>query len=169
MCALSAHDAPSRHVPQRAITARHRFAGPWWVAAALLGMHPRELVAPQLEELHARLTSFTTVTRRADVHCGPLERAAAIVTLPLHWRDARDAGTFPEMHGHLRLIQIDDNTTEVEFSGQYRPPFGILGVIVDAVIGHRLAQRTVDEAVQRIAANLEAAVRERVAPYSAGR
>jgi hypothetical protein len=143
---------------QRTITASSRFAAPWWVAAALFEIHGDATVTPALEELHARVTRFTNVTRRARVESGPVERAAGIVTMPLHWRDASHAGAFPEMHAEVRVVAIDEHTTEVQLAGRYEPPFGALGAVVDTIIGRRLAQRTADETVDRLAAHIQTAV-----------
>lgn len=53
---------------------------------------------------------------------------------------------FPTFEGTLVVWSEDDPETSVlELDGGYKPPFGAGGQAFDAVIGHRIAQRTARE------------------------
>jgi hypothetical protein len=138
------------------------FTGPWWVVVSLLRIEGEELVLPVLEELHADLTAATSLSRRADVECGPLERHAGVATMSVHWRDASHADAFPEMDGQLLLVEHAPNSTELQFAGEYEPPLGVAGAVGDRLAGHRIAQHTVDDAIERLARRIEAAVSEQI-------
>jgi hypothetical protein len=142
----------------RRIAASRRFSAPWWVAVAVLEIEPGELVKRELSDLRAHVTSGTTVARKVDVECGPITRDDGTATMEIHWHDATSSQVFPEMRGELQLIEIDDNETEIRLAGEYEPPLRTLGQIADATAGHRLAQRTLDDAVERLALRMETAV-----------
>ena len=147
---------------KRHISSSHEFTGPWWVAASLLRIEGPGLVVPVLEELHAQLTRGTTVERAATVECGALVRGESSVAMPVHWSDATHPGAFPEMQGEIRLVEHGDNVTDLEFTGEYEPPLGVLGAAGDTLAGHRVAEHTVDEAMVRLARAFEAAVSEHI-------
>jgi hypothetical protein len=147
---------------KRSVSSSHGFAGPWWLAAALLRIEGPELVAPVLEELRVHLSGSTSVERTAEVEYGPVERGRGLVTMPVSWQDATHPGAFPKMHGELRLSERGDTTTDLEFFGEYEPPLGPIGALGDTIAGHRLAEQTVKNAVARLARVFETAVSEHV-------
>ena len=134
----------------RSVVAKRTFTGPWWVAVALLGSEPEALVSPVQDELEHSSTRPTRVIRPVEVDCGSLKRGATSATMAVHWRDAAHADVLPEMDGEIRLVERGPNETELCFVGNYIPPFG--GV----------AQRAVDDLVERLAARFEAAVSEQI-------
>jgi hypothetical protein len=71
--------------------------------------------------------------------------------LSLQWT----AGTplLPQFHGALRF-RIAGSRTRIVLDGSYLPPGGALGKIFDAVLGHRIAARTCQDLVNRIASDL---------------
>jgi hypothetical protein len=49
--------------------------------------------------------------------------------------------------------------TQLDFSGIYEPPFGVLGKAVDAVAGYRIAEVSVHRFVSDVAAYLRQTLR----------
>jgi hypothetical protein len=72
--------------------------------------------------------------------------------LEIAWSAATAAGLFPSMEATLAIYPLSAHETQLELDGRYRPPLGIVGSAIDAVIGHRLAEASVLRFVQDVAA-----------------
>lgn len=79
--------------------------------------------------------------------------------LELAWTAKTAAGLFPSMEATLSLYPLSGHETQLELDGRYRPPLGVVGNAIDAVIGHRLAQASVLRFVQDVAARVNAELR----------
>ena len=76
--------------------------------------------------------------------------------LHLEWEAARLPRLFPFMQAELAIYPITGTETQLDFSGVYVPPFGILGTAVNAVVGHRIAEGSVHRFVTEVASYLRA-------------
>jgi hypothetical protein len=89
--------------------------------------------------------------RGIDQTTGPL---GPTTRLRLEWHASSHAEVFPTMEATLSVYALGGTETQLDFDGSYRPPFGILGVAVDAVVGHRIAEasvrRFVDDVAERV-------------------
>jgi hypothetical protein len=65
-----------------------------------------------------------------------------VTSLDLEWKAADSPGFFPTMKAELRISPESSSRTEVMLVGTYKPPMGILGSAIDAVVG-RLAEASV--------------------------
>ena len=74
----------------------------------------------------------------------------------LAWSATRAAALFPVMEATLSVYPISAHETQLDLSGRYRPPLGAAGSAFDAVVGHRLAEKSVLRFVQELAARLSA-------------
>ncbi len=64
-------------------------------------------------------------------------------------------GPYPTFSGVVNIVaEADARTARIEIDGTYDPPGGMLGRAFDAVLGHRLAQISVGDLVQRLAREL---------------
>jgi hypothetical protein len=63
--------------------------------------------------------------------------------LDLSWKAASAPALFPLMHAKLSAWPVTPMETQISIEGHYEPPLGLVGAAVDAVIGHRLAQASV--------------------------
>ena len=79
--------------------------------------------------------------------------------LELAWTATSAAGLFPSMEATLAVYPISAHETQIDLDGRYRPPLGVVGNALDALVGHRLAQASVLRFVQDVAASLEAELR----------
>jgi hypothetical protein len=93
--------------------------------------------------LPARIEFFHTASRSAH----------AIVHLT--WQSRYSAHLFPVMDADLALRPISENSTELVFTGVYRPPGGIAGLLADRLVGGRLALSTAEAFVEDLAAAIE--------------
>lgn len=77
--------------------------------------------------------------------------------LALDWTSKQRPGLFPTMHGTLLVYALTPTETQLDFTGTYDPPLGILGDAIDAMILHRVvAEASVLHFVQDVAAFLRA-------------
>ena len=85
----------------------------------------------------------------------PLELTDRLV-VPLRWEATGPQSLFPRMEADLILTDRDSFGSDLTFRGQYSPPLGPLGELVDRLVLHRLADATsrqfVESAAQAIAA-----------------
>jgi hypothetical protein len=73
----------------------------------------------------------------------------------VHWSAA--SGAYPEFDGTLTVRADEDYDTSVlELSGNYTPPFGVAGAAFDALLGSRIASSTAREFLRAMADDMEA-------------
>jgi hypothetical protein len=67
------------------------------------------------------------------------------------------AGTrfFPDFCGTLRLRIASVEETLLSLEGTYRPPFGVVGAVFDALVGRRIARATMCDLLDQLAAEME--------------
>jgi hypothetical protein len=104
----------------------------------------------------------------ADVgfgHGSRLDRSVAIdlgqpiqmpsrTILPLKWTAARTSGLFPSLDADLEVAPLGPHLTQLAMSARYRPPFGALGKAIDRALLHRVAEATLKDFLDRVAAAL---------------
>jgi hypothetical protein len=76
--------------------------------------------------------------------------------IELQWTAVGHPALFPTMRAELAIYAIDGVSTQLDLSGIYKPPFGPLGVVLDAVVGHRVAEACVQRFASDVAAQLRA-------------
>ena len=86
---------------------------------------------------------------------GPSTR---VFTVAVEWQAETSPGLFPQMHGELRVYPLSPTETQVELVGKYDPPMGVLGSVLDAAAGHRLAEASVHRFVKDVVEHLRASV-----------
>jgi hypothetical protein len=73
-----------------------------------------------------------------------------VTRVELGWEAARAPAFFPLMTACLSAWPITSTETQLELEGDYEPPFGALGTALDAVLGHRVAEASVDRLLQDV-------------------
>jgi hypothetical protein len=81
-------------------------------------------------------------------------RGAPRTTLRLRWKAARAAAIFPSMEAELSVYPLSRSETQLDLHGVYRPPFGVVGDAIDALVGHRVALASVHRFLADVAALL---------------
>ncbi|PYV47287.1 MAG: hypothetical protein DMG92_16585 [Acidobacteria bacterium] len=83
---------------------------------------------------------------------------APTTRLLLEWEGATMPRLFPLMKGELSIYPLTPTETQLDFSGLYKPPFGIMGKAMNAIIGHRIAEVSVHRFVNDVAGYLRQAL-----------
>jgi hypothetical protein len=74
--------------------------------------------------------------------------------ITLEWQAAKHPGLFPVMRAVLSVYALTSTETQLELEGDYQPPLGALGRVVDAAIGHRIAEASVHRFIEQVATHL---------------
>jgi len=74
--------------------------------------------------------------------------------LEIAWTAAERAALFPSMEAILVARPLSSGETQLELQGRYQPPLGPVGVLLDALVGHRIAEASVQRFVQDVAKRL---------------
>lgn len=81
----------------------------------------------------------------------PIYRPGRVV-IPMRWVATGRAGElFPALDGNLELIERADDGTDLHLVGSYQPPLGRTGEMLDQLVMHRVARRTLDSFLGRLA------------------
>lgn len=81
--------------------------------------------------------------------------SSPITCLRIEWEAAKAPSMFPYMDAELRVYPLTAEETQLDFAGRYVPPLGVLGMAVDALVGHRIAEASVHCFVQDVAEHLK--------------
>jgi hypothetical protein len=107
-------------------------------------------------QLHVNVAGIE-VGKDIDLSVGKItedssHRAHTTVTrLPLEWKARESAQLFPMMHAELSIYPLTATETQLDLSGHYEPPLGVLGGAMDAVVGHRIAEASLHRFVNDVA------------------
>ncbi len=74
--------------------------------------------------------------------------------IALEWEAAKMPRLFPFMHAELAIYPLTMTETQLDLSGKYEPPLGIVGSALDAAVGHRIAEASVHKLIADVAAYL---------------
>lgn len=99
-----------------------------------------------------------TVESVEDDPKGPLGGPAT--RIHLEWEAAKATRLFPLMKAELSAYALGGTETQLDLDGHYDPPLGLVGDAVDAVVGHRIAEASVQRFVSDVAAHLRKALAE---------
>ena len=69
----------------------------------------------------------------------------------LEWEGANMPHLFPFMKAELAIYPLTGSETQLDFSGVYEPPLGILGAAMNTVMGHRIAESSVHRFISEVA------------------
>jgi hypothetical protein len=76
--------------------------------------------------------------------------------IQLEWEAAKMPRLFPFMKAELIIYPLTATETQLDLSGSYEPPFGVIGSVIDSVVGHRIAEATVHQFITDVAVYLRA-------------
>lgn len=97
------------------------------------------------------------VRKRVNVEFGEPARLASWAVVPIQWRPTFAQKLLPVMNGRVAVEPVSKDETRLIVSGMYEPPLGKIGEQLDQALMHNVAEGTVKELAQVIAARLEKA------------
>lgn len=78
-------------------------------------------------------------------------RSQPATRLAIEWEAATSPDLFPLMEAEIKVYPLTATETQLDFSGNYKPPGGWLGSAVDAAIGRKIAEAAVHRFVSEVA------------------
>lgn len=106
-----------------------------------------------------QLGADISITVKGTAHAPASGTGGPSTVIQLEWEAANRPHLFPFMKAQLSLYPLTATETQLDFSGVYEPPLGVLGSAVNALVGHRIAEssvhRFVADVAQHLRANLE--------------
>jgi len=96
------------------------------------------------------------VAKKVDVTVGRPLRGESETEIPLTWQATGTPGLFPSMDAGIVVARLAPSLTQLAIRGSYEPPFGSIGRALDRTLFHRLAETSVKNFLDRIAALIEA-------------
>jgi hypothetical protein len=75
--------------------------------------------------------------------------------LPMTWDPTSPDGLLPALDGDLEVASLGPNRTQLSISAMYTPPMGTFGRALDRALLHRVAEATVKEFLERVAAGMK--------------
>jgi hypothetical protein len=126
-------------------------------AAACLADDPRAVLG---DEVGVNLGSGGAIRQQVAVELGSEERSPGCTRWDLRWDPVGHARTLPAFTGNLEVLEAD-GATALRVVGTYRPPLGVVGIIVDGAIGHRVAEASIEQFAAGVARRVDRAAAQR--------
>jgi hypothetical protein len=127
--------------------------------SAALARGPRtwfpRLQADNASDVGLRVAGVS-IHKRVTVELGEPEKKGEWTNVPISWKATFPEHLFPVLVGRLELVPVENKLTRLTISGMYEPPLGRLGALIDEAIMHSVAEATVREVTESIAAQLAA-------------
>lgn len=103
--------------------------------------------------------SGVSITHPVEIAVDRIHRDPAAARVELRWRPTAHRSLLPSFRGELVAEPNDAGGSRLRLTGSYEAPFGRLGRVFDATVGHRVARRTVDALLDHLVGRVESAAR----------
>lgn len=110
-------------------------------------------------ELHVNIAGIKVGTD-IDISVKAIEdhpkklRLPEITVIELEWEASKMPNLFPFMKAELSIYPLTSTETQLVLEGNYEPPLGLLGSVLDAALGHRIAEASVHQFITDVAVYL---------------
>ena len=94
------------------------------------------------------------ISKRVELTVGTPAEEGQWLVVPLSWRATGPAQLFPVLDGKLTIQPLGPHSSKLTLSGTYEPPLGALGRGIDEAVLHNVADATISDFVQEVAARL---------------
>jgi hypothetical protein len=92
------------------------------------------------------------IAKPVTVRLGQPIQFPSKLALPMSWEP--DGHLLPRLDGELELGTLGPHRTQLAISGRYDPPLGTVGRTIDRIALHRIAEATIKDFLDRVAATL---------------
>ena len=154
------------HGEQETVTLRASRSGRFHITRSIEALTELDWLGPRVDERDEieglrRVVADLELPILDGSATGPIRKSALIdvgiprvlpdlVLVDVGWQSASMAPLFPVFAGQLRIT-----ARSLVLDGRYVPPFGRLGLVIDAGILHFVARRTAQAFLARLAARFE--------------
>jgi hypothetical protein len=96
------------------------------------------------------------VSKHVEIEVGTPVVGTDRTWIPIAWRATGPTGLFPVLDGELELASLGIGRTQLALSARYQPPLGLVGRTIDKALLSRVAEATIKDFIDRLAAEIEA-------------
>lgn len=121
------------------------------LGAATAHQATRVLSVP-FEDLH--LPKVGALQRAVVITVGEPTHNGALTRIPLSWR-VPGSNAFPVFSGRIEVQPLATYLIELQLSGYYRAPYGLLGALFDELFGRKIAEATIWHVMDDISVAIE--------------
>lgn len=101
------------------------------------------------------------ISKQVELTIGPPTMEGDWLVIPLAWRATGPSQLFPVLDGKLAVQPGGPHSSRLSISGTYQPPLGALGREVDGAMLHNVAEATIKDFVEGVAARISELAGER--------
>jgi hypothetical protein len=94
------------------------------------------------------------IKRTVVIELGQSVRSGGKTVFPLRWTSSGAAGLFPSLEADLEVAPLGPGRTQLAMSARYVPPFSSVGRAVDRAVLSRVAEATLKDFLDRVAATI---------------
>jgi hypothetical protein len=94
------------------------------------------------------------VARKVAIEFGEPVRTASATVIPLRWTATGTPGIFPALDADLEVAPLGEGLTQLAMSARYVPPLGVVGRVIDRTVMYRVAEATLKDFLDHVAATL---------------
>lgn len=110
----------------------------------------------QGERLQAQIgPGQSMIAKTVAMEVGPVQRRGDMDVFPIAWWATGASRLFPRMEGEIVVAPLGSEHTRISFQGNYQPPLGRVGEILDRTWLMRVADSTVKDWIDRLCAAVE--------------
>ena len=95
------------------------------------------------------------VSKRVEICFSDPIHLPSKTILPMTWSPTGAEPLFPALDADIEIAGLGPNRTQLSMSARYTPPLGAVGRAIDRSLLHRVAEATVKDFLDRVAATLE--------------
>jgi hypothetical protein len=92
------------------------------------------------------------IARTVEITFGASVEAGGKAIFPFRWSASGLAGLFPALDADLEVAPLGAESTQLAISARYVPPLGKVGRLIDRAVLSRVAEATVKDFLDRVAA-----------------
>jgi hypothetical protein len=92
------------------------------------------------------------IARTVEIEFAPAVHVGTRAIFPFRWSASGPGGMFPGLDADLEVAPLGAETTQLAISARYVPPLGKVGKLIDRAILSRVAEATVKDFLDRVAA-----------------
>ena len=103
------------------------------------------------------------IARTVTIEFGRPITMAMKTVVPLRWTASGASGLFPSLDADLEVAPLSHDRTQLAIGARYEPPLGAVGRAIDRAVLFRVAEATLKDFLDRVAARMTADDAEHVA------
>ena len=94
------------------------------------------------------------VARRVAIDIGRPITMPSKTVVPIRWTATGASGLFPSLDADLEIAPLGPHRTQLAMSARYVPPLGAVGRAIDRAVLFRIAEATLKDFLDRVAASV---------------